>query len=217
MQDGAGKTGKIVIISSPSGGGKTSICRRLLDSDVGRAEGWQFSVSYTTRPKRPDETDGKEYHFVDRQAYDKLVSDGFFAEYFTVHGNCYGTPREPLEQALHNGSTILLDVDYKGALRLKRQYPEAITIFILPPPPVTDSLKERLSKRGTESAQDLGIRFRNALDEMKQFDKFEYIVINRDLDEAVRQVLDIIEQHPSPEHPCRTDNMNVEQLRTIIG
>ena len=213
----SGKPGRIFIVSSPSGGGKTSLCRRLLASEEGRAEGWRFSVSYPTRPRRPGETDGKEYYFVDRATYDRLASEGFFAEHFTVHGNCYGTPRQPLEQALQEQRIILLDVDYKGALRLKKLYPEAITICILPPPPVSESLRERLQKRGTESAQDLEVRFQNALDEMKQFDKFEYVVVNQELDEAVRQVLSIIRRHPALDHACRTGNVNMEQFRAILG
>ncbi len=211
------KPGRIVIISSPSGGGKTSICQRLLDSPTGRREGWLFSVSHTTRPKRPNETEGREYHFVDRDTYHRLASQGYFAEHFSVHGHCYGTPRQPLDQALTEGRTILLDVDYQGALKLKDLYPEAITIFVLPPPPVQQSLRDRLRRRGTESPEELEVRFQNALNEMKQFAKFEYVVINQVLEEAVNQVLSIIERHPDTRHPCRIANLDVEQIRSMIG
>ncbi len=209
--------GKIVIISSPSGGGKSSICQRLLESPTGKTEQWSFSVSYTTRRKRPGETEGREYRFVDRETYDRLVDEGFFAEHFSVHGSCYGTPRAPLDQALRENRTMLLDVDYNGALRLKDHYPQAITIFILPPPPAEESLRARLRKRGTESPRDLEIRFRNALVELRQYDRFEYVVINDDLAQAVDQVLSIIHRHPDAAHPCRTENLREEQIRDIIG
>ncbi len=206
---GLEKPGKIVIISSPSGGGKTSICRKLL-SPMRKKRGWQFSISYTTRCKRIGERNGREYHFASDTEFRSLVRRGFFAEHFKVHLYHYGTPRKPLQQVLSRGGVMILDVDVQGAIRLKKEYPEAITIFILPPS--TAALRRRLRKRGTETKEQLRVRFENAKNEMKLFRKFEYAVVNEDLSTAVKQVLSIIEAHP-----CRVDNFAQEQIRKITG
>ncbi len=199
------KPGRIVIISSPSGGGKTSICRRLL-SPARKRLGWQFSVSYTTRQKRAGERQGREYYFVTDSEFRKKAKTGFFAEQFKVHLCNYGTPRKPLEKVLKQGGVMLLDVDVQGAQRLRRVYREAITIFIMPPS--IRVLKARLKQRGTETKEQLKVRYHNALKEMKLFNKFEYVVVNQDLDRAVDQVLSIIKSHP-----CRTENLSAEQKK----
>jgi guanylate kinase len=203
------KPGQIVIISSPSGGGKTSICRQLLRRR-GKKEGWLFSISYTTREKRRGERSGREYYFVSKEEFSRLSRRRFFAEHCRVHLYHYGTPRGPLEQVLKWGGVMLLDVDIQGASKLKKVYPQAITIFILPPSKA--ALRRRLKRRGTESKEQLKVRFQNARREMKLFRKFEYTVINDDLNTAVRQVLSIIDSHP-----CLTQNLNKEQIATITG
>ena len=203
------KPGKIVIISSPSGGGKTSICRRLL-SPTRKKKGWKFSVSYTTRKKRRGERHGREYFFVDDNSFSKMRTRNAFAEYFKVHLYQYGTPRDTIEKTLKGGGVLLLDVDYQGALKLKKDYPEAITIFILPPS--IAALKRRLKARGTETREQLKVRFENSKKEMRQFRQFEYVVINDDLDEAVKQVLSIINCHF-----CRSEKLGKEQIRKIVG
>jgi len=171
--------GKVVIISSPSGGGKTTICQELLK----RNRSWEFSVSYTTRPKRRGETDGKEYRFVGREEFLKLRRGKFFAETARVHLHYYGTPRGPLEKAIRAGGVILLDVDVKGAASLKRHYPQALSLFILPPSKA--ELKRRLKRRGTETREQLKLRLQNAIAEMDKFNRFDYIIINKDINEAV--------------------------------
>jgi len=186
------KSGKIVIISSPSGGGKTSICRKLLTPSR-KKSGWKFSLSYTTRLKRPGELNKREYVFVTREKFKELAKSGFFAEYCLVHKHYYGTPRKPLEDVLNKGGVMILDVDVKGAFKLKKVYPDAITIFILPPS--LTELRNRLLKRGTESKDQLKVRFENAKKEMKLNSRFEYTVINEDLKCAVKEVLDIIKDH----------------------
>ena len=160
------KPGKIVIISSPSGGGKTSICRRLL-SPARKRQGWRFSVSYTTREKRPGEKDGRAYYFVSDQEFGHLAQSGFFAEHCHVHLYHYGTPRRPLEQIIKQGGVMVLDVDVQGAVKLRNVYPQAITIFVLPPS--VAALRTRLKRRGTESKEQLKVRFQNARREMKLF------------------------------------------------
>lgn len=186
------KSGKIVIISSPSGGGKTSICRKLLTPSR-KKSGWKFSLSYTTRLKRAGEVNKREYVFVSEEKFKELAKAGFFAEHCVVHKYHYGTPRRPLENTLKKGGVMLLDVDVQGAFKLKKTYPEAITIFILPPS--LKELKSRLLKRGTETIEQLKVRFENAKKEMKLKSKFEYNVINEDLKTAVKEVIDIIKNH----------------------
>lgn len=173
------KTGKIVIISSPSGGGKTTICRELLKAN----RRWKFSVSYTTRQKRAGETDGREYYFIDRKKFMRLRQADFFAETARVHLHYYGTPRGPLDTVAASGGVILLDVDVKGAASIRKKYPQALSLFILPPSKT--ELRRRLKRRGTETKAQLAVRLRNAIAEMDQFNRFDYIIINENINEAV--------------------------------
>jgi guanylate kinase len=198
--------GKIVIVSSPSGGGKTSICKRLLRKN----RHWKFSVSATTREKRKDERNGREYWFIDYTEFIKRKKRGEFAESCQVHRYYYGTPKKPLEDILSNGGVMLLDVDVKGADRLKKAYPSSATIFVLPPS--REELKRRLKRRGTEDDKHLQIRQKRALSEMKLYRKFEYTVINKDLDTAVKEVEMIINSLH-----CRKKNLDLEQIRRIVG
>lgn len=203
------KPGKILIISSPSGGGKTSICGKLL-SAARKKLGWEFSVSYTTRPKRRGERSGREYHFVSRQEFAREVKKRFFAEHFAVHLYQYGTPKYLIERKIKKGGVLLLDIDVQGALKIKKNYPEAITIFILPPN--ERALRRRLRARGTETKEQLAVRFENAKTEMKLYHKFEYVVINDDLSAAVTKVLNIVNSHG-----CRSEIFNKEQISRIAG
>ncbi|MDF1544867.1 MAG: guanylate kinase [bacterium] len=203
------KQGKIVIISSPSGGGKTSICRKLLSASR-KKKGWTFSVSTTTRARRKGERDGREYNFVDDKTFRDLIRKDYFAEHFKVHLYRYGTPRTALDSTIKKGGVLLLDVDTQGAFRLKKEYPEAITIFVLPPS--VRALKQRLSARGTETREQLRVRFENALSEMRLYNRFEYVVVNDSLQTAVDQVIGIVEAHP-----CRTENLDRELIKRIVG
>lgn len=207
----AKKPGQVVIISSPSGGGKTSICRRLL-SPARKKAGWKFSVSYTTRKPRAGERDGREYFFASDKKFDDLQRRGFFAESFKVHLYKYGTPRAPIDRIRKQGGVMVFDLDVKGARRLHQVYPDAIAIFVLPPS--IAALRRRLKKRGTETARQLAIRFENAKTEMRSFQKynFDYVVVNQDLNKAVRQVLAVVEAHA-----CRIENIDREQLSEIVG
>jgi len=198
--------GKIIIISSPSGGGKTSICKKLLK----RHKDWKFSISVTTRKKRRGERDGREYWFADHADFLKRREAGEFAEWCKVHSYLYGTPKAPMEKILYSGGVMLLDVDVKGAKKLKKIYKEAATIFILPPSKT--ELKGRLKKRGTEDDKHFKIRQSRALSEMKLFRQFEYTVINRELDTAVNEVDMIIKSLH-----CRKNNLDLEQINRIVG
>lgn len=203
--------GKIIIISSPSGGGKSSICKRLL-SPARRKIGWTFSVSYTTRKRRPGERNSHAYEFVDDARFDKLAAKGFFAEHCKVHLYKYGTPRKPIEDVRRRGGVVILDVDVQGALKLRKEYPDSIGIFVLPPS--VSALRKRLRKRGTETSEQLRVRFETAKHEMSRFKEygFEYVVINKELERAVKEVLAIITAHG-----CRLDYMDKEQLKRITG
>jgi guanylate kinase len=200
--------GKIIIVSSPSGGGKTSICQRLLKKH--RRDKWQFSISFTTRKRRKNEKNGREYWFVDHADFMRNRDRGRYAEWCQVHRFYYGTPRQPLEDVLYGGGVMLLDVDVKGAMKLKRVYPSAATIFILPPSQA--ELKRRLKKRGTEDDKHFKIRQKRAISEMKLYRRFEYTVINRDLDTAVSEVEMIVESLH-----CRKSNLDLEQIDRIVG
>lgn len=204
----SGNKGKIIIISSPSGGGKSSICQGLLRRN--KKQGWSFSISMTTRPKRTNEKDGREYWFIDYGEFMKRRNKNEFAESCQVHRFYYGTPRQPLDAVLARGGVILLDVDVKGAFKLKREYPDAATIFVLPPN--RGELMRRLKLRGTEDDKHLKIRQKRALNEMKLFKKFEYVVINKNLDTAVNEVEMIIKSLH-----CRLINLDLEQIRRIVG
>lgn len=206
-----GGPGQIVIISSPSGGGKTTICRELLSPER-QARGWRFSISYTTRAMRQGEANGREYFFVSDTEFDALVAEDFFAEHFQVHMYKYGTPRRPLEEVVVSGGVAILDVDVNGARRLQEEYPHAVTIFVLPPS--VAALRERLKARGTESDEQLRVRFETALKEMSSFRAFgfQYVVVNNTLSVAVREVLAIVEAHK-----CRVENFPEEQLRNILS
>ena len=162
------KTGKIVIISSPSGGGKTSICRKLL-TPARKRLGWHFSLSYTTRDRRGGERDGREYKFVTDAQFESLAKKNYFAEDCRVHLYRYGTPRKPVEDAVKRGGVMLFDVDVQGAVKLRKLFRDAITIFILPPS--RTALQQRLRRRGTETKEQLKVRFDNARKEMKLFKK----------------------------------------------
>ena len=168
-----------MVISSPSGGGKTTICNRLRRANPG----WVFSVSCTTRDIRKGEVDGREYQFVDRKEFMRLRRSGFFAESARVHLHYYGTPRKPLEEAARVGRVILLDIDVKGAFSIKKKYPEALLIFIIPPS--EQILRRRLKRRGTETQTQVALRLKNAIAEMKKYNRFDYVIVNDDLNKAV--------------------------------
>jgi guanylate kinase len=171
--------GKIVIICSPSGGGKTTICNRLLACN----RDWTFSVSYTTRVIREGETDGVQYVFVSVDRFQRLRQKGFFAETAKVHQHFYGTPKKPLDTTMKRGGVILLDIDVQGAATLRKKYPDALSIFVLPPSKA--ELKRRLKRRGTETKAQLKLRLTNAIKEMEQYPRFDYVIINKDINEAV--------------------------------
>lgn len=176
-----------MILSAPSGAGKTTIAQRLLRKrkDVG------YSVSATTRPARDGEVDGVAYHFLTTGQFQAAVKDGDFAEYATVHGHMYGTLRREVRRVLEANRDVVMDIDVQGAAQFVAAFPETVRIFILPPS--GEALIERLKARGTENETTLATRLRDAIGEIAVMDQFEYVVVNDDIDRAVEQVSCIIE------------------------
>jgi guanylate kinase len=180
--------GLVVVITAPSGSGKTTIYRKLLQ----RRRDISFSVSYTTRKRRPVEVDGVDYFFISRREFERKISVGDFIEWAEVHGELKGTDRRHLEECIHRSSACILDVDVQGAVNIMQAYPEALTIFIRPPS--LEELKNRLMKRGTENEEELQVRLRNAEKELEYRGRFQYIVVNDQVENAVNRIEEIIDR-----------------------
>jgi len=176
-----------VILSAPSGGGKTTIARMLLSRrpDLG------YSVSCTTRTPRTGEVPGRDYNFISRAEFIAKREQGAFAESAEVHGNLYGTLKAEVDRVIRGGQHVVMDIDVQGAVQFIRAFPTSVTIFILPPS--AEVLLERLRGRNTESSAQLAARRQSALQELQQVDEYEYVVINDDLDRAVASVESIID------------------------
>jgi guanylate kinase len=182
------RRGLLLVLSSPSGAGKTTISRKLFEEDGKLA----MSVSVTTRPKRPGEIDGTHYYFVERAKFDEMVTQGELLEHAIVFGNCYGTPRGPVMQALDSGQDIISDVDWQGTQQLKQNVrDDVVTIFILPP--TIDALKERLQSRAQDSAEVVRTRMAKSSDEMSHWAEYDYVIVNDDLEKSVGQVKAILD------------------------
>jgi guanylate kinase len=172
----------LLIVSSPSGAGKTTLCTRLL----AEFPSITFSISHTTRPPRPTEVSGRDYYFVDDTTFDAMVEAGRFIEWARVHGNRYGTARTEIERAKAAGVDLIFDVDFQGARQIKQQYPDAVGVFVLPPS--IEELQQRLKRRGTESPESLERRFEAALGEIAHHKLFDYLVVNDVIDVAYDQL-----------------------------
>ena len=176
-----------IILSAPSGGGKTTIARALLS----RRRDLGYSVSCTTRAPRVNEIDGRDYYFLSRRRFLARQQAGEFAESAEVHGNLYGTLRTEVERVLGAGQHVLMDIDVQGASQFKGAFPQSVTVFVLPPS--GDVLLERLRERNTETPTQLVARLQSALQELQAVDEYQYVVVNDDLEETVRTVSSIVD------------------------
>jgi guanylate kinase len=178
--------GNLIIISSPSGGGKGTLIREVLDT----VPHLGYSVSLTTRAPRYGEENGKHYHFVSKEEFEAYNEQGRFLEFAEVHGNYYGTSLEQIEKMTNSGMDVILEIDVQGAASVLDKMPEAVSIFILPPS--FEVLRARLTARATERVNDLDLRLRNALDEVMQFSGFAYAVVNDEIASASNKIAAII-------------------------
>jgi guanylate kinase len=181
------RRGMMLVLSSPSGAGKTTLSRKLLALD----RGVELSVSVTTRPKRSGEVDGRDYHFIDRTRFDQLVREGELLEWAEVFGHHYGTPRAPVENTLATGRDILFDIDWQGTQQLREKVrSDLVSVFVLPPS--VPELERRLKARALDTDDVIHGRMAKAADEMSHWAEYDYVVINRDLDDAFRDVCAIL-------------------------
>lgn len=176
----------MLILSSPSGAGKTTLCNRLREE----FDAIHFSVSHTTRVPRPGEVNGREYHFVDAATFEPMIEAGAFVEWARVHGNLYGTSRHEIERAKAKGSGVLFDIDFQGARQIKAHYPETVGVFVLPPS--LAELERRLRQRGTENEETTVRRLDAAKREISEYGFFDYVVVNDDKDKAYNHLRAIV-------------------------
>lgn len=203
------RRGLLIVLSSPSGAGKTTISRLLLEAD-GEVS---MSISATTRPKRPGEQEGVDYHFVDDQEFDRMIGAGEFIEWATVFGYRYGTPKAPVKAALKDGRDILFDIDWQGARQLEPDFGEhLVSIFLLPPS--MEELERRLRSRGTDPEEVIANRMLRASDEISHWAEYEYVMVNDDMDRCLGKVRSIV----AAERSRRTSQIGLHAfVRDLIG
>jgi guanylate kinase len=191
--------GVLYIVSAPSGAGKTSLVKALLKTDPAI----RLSVSYTTRPPRPGETDGRDYHFVSRERFQEMLAEGEFLEHAEVYGNFYGTSKGSIARDLDAGRDILLEIDWQGAAQVKRHFPQSASVFILPPS--FNALRTRLAGRGQDSEEVIERRLAAAAHEVAHAEAFDYIIVNDDFDHALEDLVAITRsiRHEAPRQLAR--------------
>ncbi|MFK8053966.1 MAG: guanylate kinase [Woeseiaceae bacterium] len=179
------RKGRLVVVSAPSGAGKTTLVRGLIE----RHPEFEFSVSYTTRPQRKTETDGKDYHFVDLETFNALQQSGAFLEHAQVFDNYYATGRDAVNEQLKRGRHVIVEIDWQGADQVRTAMPECRSVFIVPPS--VAALAQRLNNRGTDSEAVIARRLRDSLDDLSHWREFDYIVVNDQLDQALDELAGI--------------------------
>jgi guanylate kinase len=181
------RRGLMFVVSSPSGAGKTTLTRNLVNAD----NNLQLSISVTTRPRRPSEVDGVHYHFISKREFDAMRRAGDLLEHAEVHGNFYATPRKPVERALARGKDVLFDIDWQGAQQLyQKMRTDTVSVFVLPPS--AKELKARLERRAQDDAAVIARRLENAATEIPHWNEYDHVLVNRDLNESFRELRAIL-------------------------
>jgi len=180
------KQGLLFVVSAPSGAGKTTLCRAMTDS----LENLTHSISYATRKPRSGEIDGRDYHFISPARFQAMIDAGDFAEWAEVHSNLYGTSRRVLDDMISKGVDVILDIDTQGAKQIKSKFNTAVFIFIMPPS--LEILEERLRNRKSDHEEEINKRMRRAREEIKDFNMYDYIVVNRDFARALTEIRSIV-------------------------
>jgi guanylate kinase len=203
------KRGHLYVIAAPSGAGKTSLLRAVMQ----RRPGVGFSVSCTTRKPRPGELDGRDYHFIGRADFERLVEAGEFVEHANVFGNFYGTRLSVVESALAEGRDLILEIDWQGARQVRERLPEAVQVFVLPPSRA--ELERRLRGRGSDSDEVIARRLAESALEMSHWRDFDYVIVNRDFEEAAAELEAIFDRRGEA---SRRDRPGLEPLaRELLG
>jgi len=177
--------GLFIVVSAPSGAGKSSICQRFMEAypEI------KFSISYTSRPPRPNEVNGKDYYFISREEFQARIDQGEFVEWVENYGHFYGSSKKTMEEFLHDGKDLLLDIESRGAKNIKQKFKGGVYVFVLPPSRL--ELLKRLEGRGCETGEVIQNRFDNAESELKEISWYDYIIFNKDLETAVNQLISI--------------------------
>lgn len=178
--------GNLFVVAAPSGAGKSSLVKALMEIDAGVAP----SVSHTTRPPRGQEKHGREYFFLSNEEFDRMIERQAFVEWAHVHGHRYGTSRQAIEERIRGGADVMLEIDYQGAINIKRLFSNAVLIFILPPS--WEELRARLQRRGEDSAPVIELRLKNAAQEMAQVNQFDFVIINELFERALFDLKSIV-------------------------
>ena len=199
--------GSFIVVSAPSGTGKSSICRRLLQA----CPGIKFSVSYTTRAPRPGEVNGTEYFFVSRAEFQRRIKQGEFTEWTENFGNLYGTSRKNMQEFLLQGNDVLLDIEPRGAKKIKQNFRGGIFVFVLPPS--REELLKRLEGRGHETKEIIAARFARAEDELKEISWYDYIIFNDNLDKAANQLMAIYTAQQCKRSRLRTKIKKIMRIK----
>lgn len=186
MSNSANHCGQLFIVAAPSGGGKTSLVNQLIRS----MSHIELSISHTTRACRPKEKDGKDYFFIEKSTFEQMITEDAFVEYARVFDNFYGTSKKQIEERLANGIDVVLDIDWQGAQQIRKRYPQAVGVFLLPPS--LDTLRERLQNRQQDHLDVIEKRMQQAQSEMQHYHEFDYLIVNQEFDVALSQLKSIV-------------------------